>query len=206
MELQHVNVKIPVDGELTVDPRLFIDVFHQWIREDVLGELLIDVADYRHVPNGPGVLLVGHESDYSLDHTGGVWGLRYNRKAPLAGRNGDRFTHALHCAARACRLLESRLATDGPLKFSRKTFELFINDRAFALNTAETWSACEPELSAYLDRLLGQGAYALDRHTDRRTRFGFSATTAQDLFDAVQRFQAGSARPDADDVEVPTVQ
>ena len=30
--------------------------------------MLIDVADYRHVPAGPGVLLIGHEANYSLDN------------------------------------------------------------------------------------------------------------------------------------------
>ena len=59
MELQHINVKIYVEGDLPVDPAEFITVFHQWVKDKVLDELLIDVADYRHVPAGPGVLLVG---------------------------------------------------------------------------------------------------------------------------------------------------
>ena len=43
-------------------------VFHQWIRDSVCPEMLIDVADYRHVPAGPGVMLIGHEANYSLDN------------------------------------------------------------------------------------------------------------------------------------------
>ena len=54
MDLQHVNVKIYVDGDLAVDPARFIEIFHGWIKEEAFDELLIDVADYRHVPDGPG--------------------------------------------------------------------------------------------------------------------------------------------------------
>ena len=67
MELQHVNVKLFVEGTLQVDPERFIEVFHRWIREHTLDEMLIDIADYRHVPAGPSVLLVGFEADYSLE-------------------------------------------------------------------------------------------------------------------------------------------
>ncbi len=102
MQLQHVNVKIYVDGDLNVDPARFIEVFHRWIREQATNELLIDVADYRHVPSGPGVLLVGFEADYGMDNTGGRYGLRYNRKAPLEGSNADRVRQALRSAAYAC--------------------------------------------------------------------------------------------------------
>lgn len=179
MELQHVNVKIPVEGELSVAPRLFIDVFHQWIREGVFDELLIDVADYRHVPAGPGVMLIGHEADYSLDNAGGRWGLRYNRKAPLAGSNEDRFAQALRSAAGACRLLETHFASDGPLAFSRREFELFINDRAMAPNTPATWAACQPELSAFVEGLLGHGEFTMEKQCDSRSRFGVMVTAAR---------------------------
>ncbi len=35
-----------------------IPIFHRWIQERWLPLSLIDVADYSHVPNGPGVMLV----------------------------------------------------------------------------------------------------------------------------------------------------
>lgn len=174
MEFQHVNVKIFVDGTLTIDPSRFIEVFHRWIREQVLDELLIDVADYRHVPAGPGVLLIGHESDYSMDNTDDRWGLRYNRKASLNGGNKDRFRQALHAAARACNLLEAEFAGEESLRFSRHEFELFINDRALAPNTRETYEACKPELEAFLTKVLGHGEFSLDHRSDPRSRFGIS--------------------------------
>jgi len=179
MELQHINVKIYVDGGLKVDPVRFIEVFHQWIQEDVLEELLIDVVDYRHVAAGPGLLLVAHEADYSLDNSGNRYGLRYNRKAPLNGSNQDRFLQAFRAAANACRLLEDRFAEEDSLKFSRQEFELFVNDRALAPNTPETFATCKPELEAFLEQLLSHSKFTLERRSDRRSLFGVSVRVAE---------------------------
>ena len=80
MDLQHLNVKI-FTSRNAFDLAEAIPVFQRWIQDSVCEELLIDVADYRHVPGGPGVLLAAHEAHYSLD-TGG---LLYNRKAVVEG-------------------------------------------------------------------------------------------------------------------------
>lgn len=179
MMLQHVNVKIYLDGRLGVDLGRFIEVFHDWIREQTLDELLIDVADYRHVPAGPGVLLVGHEADYSMDHADNRYGLRYNRKAPLDGTNVDRFRCAFGSALHACRLLEDRLAPEGSLRFSRQEFELFINDRALAPNTPETYEAAKPDLEAFLNDVLGHGDFSVEHRDDPRTLFGVVVNVAR---------------------------
>ena len=179
MDLQHVNIKIPVQGDLNVPAERFIGIFHNWIKDDTLDELLIDVADYRHVPAGPGVMLIGHEADFSMDHAGNRWGLRYNRKAPLPGSNEDRFHQALKSAAHACCLLESELAKDGPLTFSRKEFELFINDRALAPNTPETYAACKPQLEAFVQSVLGHGEFNLTHVGDSRTLFRVTVTASK---------------------------
>ncbi|MEE9296994.1 MAG: hypothetical protein V3W34_18780 [Phycisphaerae bacterium] len=179
MDLQHVNVKIYVDGDLEVDPARFIEVFHQWISEQVLDELLIDVADYRHVPSGPGVMLVALEADYSMDNADDRYGMRYNRKAPLEGSNADRFGQALRSAANACRLLEDHFADEGSLKFSRQKLELFINDRALAPNTPETYAACKPELEAFFKKAFGHGEFSMEHRSDPRRRFGVTVKVAR---------------------------
>ena len=96
--LQHIIVKIPVDGDLGIEPGELIPVFHRWVATQSMPELLIDVADLRHVPAGPGVILVGSEADYSLDHAGGEWGLQYRRKDVVDGSNVDRLTQAFDAA------------------------------------------------------------------------------------------------------------
>lgn len=172
MEFQHINAKIFVEGELPFDPSRFINVFHQWIQESALPELLIDVADYCHVPDGPGVLLIAHEADYSMDHTDGKWGMRYNRKAPLGDTNGDRLVQGLARAARAGLLLEKQFASQNPLRFSRTEFEFFINDRALAPNTPEVRSEFESSLKSALSKLLGHQDLVLHTQPDTRRRVG----------------------------------
>ncbi len=177
MELQHVNVKMFLDGELTVDPERFIEIFHRWVAEQSMDELLVDVADYRHVPAGPGVLLVGHQADYAMDHALERWGLLYNRKAALEGSNADRFGQALRSAARACQRLESELA--GQLHFSRQEFQLLINDRALAPNTPATFEACRGELATFLHQTLGHDQFTLAPESEPRRRFGVLVHAAQ---------------------------
>ncbi len=155
-----------------MDLEQFIVVFHRWVAEQSVDELLIDVADYRHVPNGPGVVLVGHEADYAMDNTGGRWGLVYNRKAPVDGSNGDRFGQAVRSAAIACQTLESAFSSEPTLKFRRDEFALIINDRALAPNTAATLAAMKPELENYLKRVLGHDDFSLDHNDNPRDRFG----------------------------------
>lgn len=176
MNLQHVNVKVYVDGALGVDPARFIEVFHRWIQEDAMEEMLLDVVDYRHVPAGPGVVLVAFEADYSMDHTRNRWGLRYNRKAVVEGNNEDRFRQAFRSAVKACRLLEDQLP---PLTFGGREFELFFNDRALALNTPETYAACKGELEAFLTKVLGHNEFDLAHHADPRSRFGVTVKIAK---------------------------
>jgi len=179
MDLQHVNVKIYVDGGLAVDPERFIEVFHGWIQEKSLPEMLIDVADYRHVPAGPGVLLIASEADYSLDNANNRYGLRYNRKASIPGSNTDRFRQAFRSALTACQLLERHFSGTDKLKFSRREFDLFINDRALAPNTAETWACCQPELHAFFESAFGCDAFTMQHNDDLRSRFGVSVTLAR---------------------------
>lgn len=169
MNLQHVNVKIFVQPGSSPELGEFIPVFHRWVAEDGMGQLLIDVADYRHVPLGPGVLLVGLEVDYSMDNTANDLGLRFNCKAERDGSNEDRFAYSLRSAAAACLQLESEV--DG-LKFDRNRFQFFINDRALAPNTEETHRAAHSELSGILRQLLGDQEMEFEYDQDARSLFG----------------------------------
>ena len=179
MELQHLIAKIHVDGALGIDPAKVVDVFHTWVAGQTMdGVLLVDVAELLHVPKGPGVIAVGHEADYALDHTGGTWGVLYRRKTQQEGTNAERVASALREAARAGALLEEAFPVG--LKFSRTTFELIINDRGIAPNTPETYAATEPEIAAALKSLLGHGDFNLTRHDQEpRRRFGVTVRLAK---------------------------
>ena len=106
MQLQHVNVKLLVQNPEEANLEPLIPVFHSWIENQNGDELLIDVADYRHVPAGPGIVLIGHEGNYSVDNTDNRLGVRYNRKAAFDGGNQDRLAQAARAALTACQRLE----------------------------------------------------------------------------------------------------
>lgn len=169
MELQHVNVKIYLEGDLPVEPGQFINLFHRWIQQKELDELLIDVADYRHVPRGPSVMLIGHEADYSLDRTENRWGICYNRKAALPGDNRDRIRAAVVAAAKVCLLFQAEFAA---LRFNDRELKLTVSDRALAPNTPETWEAYRADFEAALSDLFGHGEFQLETPADPRSLFG----------------------------------
>lgn len=147
--IQHINIKIFVKDPSAIHLEDAVGVFHQWIRDSVCPELLIDVANYTHVHEGPGILLIAHEANYSLDLRSGRLGLLYNRKAPLDGTFQDRLAQAHQAALAACDRLEQEAPFKGKLQFDRDTIEFFVNDRLLAPNTDETWQALKPELEAY---------------------------------------------------------
>ena len=103
---QRIKVKYFVQEPAAVDLPAFIPVFHHWIQEHRVEGLLIDVADYKHMQNGPGIVLIGHEADYALDLAGGRPGLIYDRKRqweaaatlPATGSraNGRKLQHLAH--------------------------------------------------------------------------------------------------------------
>jgi hypothetical protein len=171
VQLQHVNVKLLASDEARVDLEPLIPIFHGWIRDRVFEEMLLDVADYRHVREGPGVMVIGHQANYSVDNTGGRLGVRYNRKAALDGTNQDRLKQAARAALTAFQRLESEESMKGMLRFGGRDLELFINDRALAPNTDATRIAAQPEFHAFFGKLFRGADYTLTHETEPRRLF-----------------------------------
>jgi hypothetical protein len=181
-EIQHVNVKLFLKDTVALNLASLVPVFHRWIQEQSCPELLIDVADYRHVPAGPGVMIIGHGANYSLDNAGNRLGVRYSRKAPLAGSNLDRLAQAARAALAACRALETDPALEGTLRFNGREIEISINDRMLAPNNEATRHALEPELKALFGRLFASDDFSLTfSHGDARQLFAATASAAQDV-------------------------
>jgi hypothetical protein len=165
IELQHVNVKLLLSGkdkdaqDLDLDP--VIPVFHSWIQQQVADELLLDVADYRHVQAGPGIVLIGHEADYNLDNADNRLGVRYNRKAVLDGNNQDRLAQAAIASLAACQRLQQDTRLIGKINFNGQDIEIFFNDRLLAPNNVATREALRPELQTFAEKLFGGSEYSL---------------------------------------------
>ncbi len=179
MELQHVNVKIYASTPEAVSLEEAILIFHRWIQNDLVEEMLIDVADYQHVPAGPGVLLIGHEGAYSLDlGPESRPGLLYNVKIKRDGDNVERLSHALRQALKACALLEQDELWAGKVSFNAGDARILVNDRGVLENTPEAFAAVKGDLESALKNFYGDRAFALNyEQGDPRQRFQVTVST-----------------------------
>ena len=193
MQLQHVNVKLLVQNPEETNLEPLIPVFHSWIENQEGDELLIDVADYTHVPAGPGIVLIGHEGNYSLDNSGNRLGVRYNRKAAFDGGNQECLTQAALAALTACQRLESEPSLGGLFRFNGQDIEFFINDRLIAPNDAATRESFDSDFHLFSQKLFRGKEYSISYGTDPRSLFTAYVRRARPLF---RRRIAGSDSPE----------
>src|SRR5580658_7012269 len=106
MNLQKINVKFFLEKGTDIPLASFIPVFHRWIQEDKLEGLLVDVAEYTHVHQGPGVLLIAHEANYSVDEADGKKGFLYLQKRVPAKPPREHLKMAFQRVLKAMDLLE----------------------------------------------------------------------------------------------------
>ena len=181
MQLQHVNVKLLVKSPEEVPLEPLIPVFHSWIQGQVLEELLLDVADYRHVPAGPGVVLIGHQANYSVDDTDDRLGVRYNRKAEVDGGNQKALRQAMRASLIACQRLQAEPSLEGKLRFNGQEIEFFVNDRLLAPNRDSTHEALHSDFKAFFTKLFRGSEYALayPNASEPRKLFGVSVKSSR---------------------------
>ncbi len=174
-DLQRIALKVFLTHDSTLDPRDVIPVFHRWIQTQAVDGLLIDVADYTHLPTGPSVLLVAHEGQYALDRTDGRLGFQYTRTRPLEGPLAERLGGLGRTLVQAARLLETDATLPGPVRFAGNDIACVANDRLLAPNTTETLTAFRPALEAFLHTVSGEADWSLTREPDPGAPFAVRA-------------------------------
>ncbi len=190
-EVQHLNVKLFANNPETIELEKFIPIFHNWIRVKALSsEILIDVADYTHIPSGPGILLIGHDSFYSIDFgPENKIGLLYNRRtvfnnADADANGGDLGTNkkciisALEKTLHVKNLLESEDIWKKQLSFATNTIKFTINDRYIAPNEEATFMALKDDFQAAIAKTFKKqsGIHLYYNQEDVRNRFSLTAT------------------------------
>lgn len=125
-----------------------IELFHRCIQRGLVEGLLIDVADYRHVPQGPGVLLVGHDVDYGVEADG---------FAVVRKRCEDAAAIQLRDALRMGLGALDALADDGalPVEVDRDRFTVEVRDRRLG-DRDEVASVLADEVTPTLQELFGE--------------------------------------------------
>jgi hypothetical protein len=187
------QVKFLLDTSEEIDIADFMGVFQRWIQQNALDELLIDVADYKHVFEGPGIVLIGHFSDYSIESREGRLGLLYTRKHQVEPDLQSQLRTALRMGLKAAALLETEADFDPRLKFRADGFEVRFADRLQLPNRPESFDAIKDDLQIVLSELYGGNAVQFaPRNSDPRNLLtievqGEGVTTITDL---LQHFQA----------------
>jgi hypothetical protein len=169
MEFHRLGIKFFAADPASIRLEKFIPIFHGWIqKQSVTGHLLIDIHDYSHMHQGPGILLVAHEGNFSIDMSDGRPGLLYYRKKPTALSPVEHLTTIIRSALQACRLLEE----DASIRFSTDELLIIANDRLSAPNNEETFAELQPVLAAALEQVLDKSDLGLTRaNTDPKERF-----------------------------------
>lgn len=166
MDLHRIQLKFYLNPPGKLSPEAAFRAFSAWIPATP-DQVLIDVADYSHLPDGPLTVLVGHHANYTLDHSDRRLGLVYGRKQPL--ENGLR--QALAEALGACRRLEEEAELAGEVSFAGGEFLLLANDRLQAPNTEATQQALVGQLQPLLASLYPGADLEFSRDPDPRQRF-----------------------------------
>ena len=187
--------------DFSVDVESFIPVFHRWIREDVVpNELLLDVADYKHIMDGPAILLVGHEADYVIDLTDGKPGLLYVRKRDAGSDLSEALGTTLHQALNAAKLTENDVELKGKLKLRTDGAAIVLLDRLNYPNTAANGdgadshaSAAQAQLSDNLAAVFGDDATVTRLANDAREplTFKLDAPSAPDVDTLLNQLGSG---------------
>lgn len=138
MDLYKFGVKLFFANQRDRKLSEFIPVFHGWIQRQALpGHLLIDVHDYSHVHQGPGILLVAHEANLNIDEAEGRRGFVYIRKQPAT------LSETVQATFAAAKILEDEQG----VKFDTGTYEVFSNDRLFTPTAAQIADATGGKIS-----------------------------------------------------------
>ena len=170
MPTHKISVKLYLEQGQDIAPETWFKTFNTWISAHNGSDVLLDVADYSHVPAGPVTILLGHQYDISVDDADQKRGLLYNRKQP----NGDDFSQQLSASIRAacetCQRFQAEEGLEGA-SFRGNEIRLILNDRLNAPNTAETLNGIQKDLDALLNQLYDGANVTIEQREDAKQRF-----------------------------------
>lgn len=148
MKPLRLSLAVPASPATDLEPAL--GVFHRFIQRSLVEGHLLDVADYRHVPNGPGVMLVGQDVDY---------GINTHALTVTIKRRGEdaatQFTDAVRMALGTIDAIDADGAL--PCRFEPEQLRVSVADRKLGTH-AQIQSALLAEIAPAVEALFGPAA------------------------------------------------
>lgn len=145
-----MDVEMPPD----LDVGGLIPVLHRIIQQRALDEIWIDVVDYRHVGDGPSLLLVSHDAYYGIEHNARRSTVLYRRRRPHDGAVHERLREAADRLLRFAEYLQDEEPLGGA-DWRSDRWILSLHDRLLAPGGAPLGSAFESALECFQHRLWG---------------------------------------------------
>jgi hypothetical protein len=176
MRARRVQLKLYARTGTLNDPERAAPVFHEWIRSAGADEILVDVARYAHVHEGPAVLLVGHETDYAIDLGEGRAGLVVTSKRARSAAPKPLSVLFARSFAAAHRI-ETTAALAG-WRFRTDELLLVVPDRLEAPNDDVTFARLEDEIRETARAWLGE--VGLSREGGEREPFSVRLWRTED--------------------------
>ena len=177
MQVQQLSVKLFAADPAAVSLEAFAPIFHRWIQESrIPGQLLIDVADYRHVPDGPGIVLIAHQAHYAIDGERGPLGLLYSVKRDAPGDLAAKLDEAYAAARLAAQALEEDPVR--PIRFRDDRLRVSVMSRRHAPNTADTFAAARLTLGTFAARIFAGRTSRISHLSDPREPFAVDLTAS----------------------------
>lgn len=172
MDLQRIEIKFYIENKESISPDDAFRIFNAWIPV-ISDEVLVDVADYSHVPDGPYTLLVGHDHNYALDDTDRQLGLYCASKHNDGLDPSAQISSVISKTLQACHRLES----ESRVRFRGNELLLTINDRLNAPNTESTATNVEPHVRTVASKLFAEADISIERDSSPKQRFNMRIKT-----------------------------
>ena len=181
MHLQKFGVKLFFNTNGSFDSKDFIPVFHNWIQDKAIDDhLLIDVTDYSHIPDGPGVMLIAHEGNFSLDQERQQPGIMYMRKTEISGSFKQRFDMVLATVIKTANRLSGNDVCN-QVNFISNSFRFIANDRLHAENTADNQDLYKQKIQKALDGRYPDSQFEFGDVSDENERLAFTVNFSNDI-------------------------
>tara|TARA_B100001123_G_scaffold424123_1_gene535226 strand:+ start:207 stop:791 length:585 start_codon:yes stop_codon:yes gene_type:complete len=180
MELYKFGIKFYFKPDIELQVRDYIPEFHRWIQNDAVKDhLLIDVVDYSHIPDGPGIMLIAHEGQFSFDMEYGLPGFMYQRRTEIKGGFHQRLTSVFSTTVHAVKRLQENYP-DNSMKLITNKFRFYSNDRLAAENSDSQQQFYKESVCTFIQRGFQDTRLKIENFSSTLERLAFDVSAQQD--------------------------
>ncbi len=178
---KRLGVKFSLKQAPRLQPDDILPIFQRWIQEHTVEGMLIDVIDYKHVPDGPGVILIADEADYAYDLADGQVGLHYIRKRDLPDDFAAALRLVFHGALLGAQALEAEAPAD--LIFDYSAAKINFLDRMHYRNEPNIFANVSDEITDIMRDIYGAAVSVVRVNEDPRRLFAVRVEALSDDHD-----------------------